>query len=173
MIPKIKIEAPWYYHTFIALVLSIMLGVILTQALAQRANEIARNRDYVERTEREKVLLLEAITDVDSPQLITDENFYSIWSNAKFRSLLGKKKSELVGTSLIDILPKEVSDQLTKIVKTYKFKGSNPSISVEGYIQRDDVITPVLITFISVEKSWTPQNDGYFIFTILHEKTES
>lgn len=169
---KVKVDLPWWGHIIVTMIFGVVFWWMFTTALDQnkqarllQQQEAARDKDYIERTEKEKVLLLEAITDIDSAQMITAEDFRLIWSNLKCRSLFGKTKAEMMSMNLVDMLPPKVAHELNKLVKGYHFEKTNPQQSIKGYIQKDGQKIPVLITFVSVEKSWTAKNDGYFIFT--------
>lgn len=167
-----RTSLPLYAHVLSTLVLSIIAFFVITDAFEARQRDIDRDKDYITRTEKEKVLLLEAITDIDSAQMISAEDFRVIWSNAKFRSLLGLTKADLMHANLLDFLPPKLALDLKEITKEYQFEKSNQKVSVEGYILKNGERIPVLVTFVSVEKSWTHKNDGYFIFTVLPSESK-
>lgn len=173
-----RTNLPAWMHLAASVVLGILAYFVISHAIEQRQIaaelkqiEIDRDKDYIERVEKEKVLLLEAITDVDSPQMICAEDFRIIWSNLKFRQLLDVSKSGLMNANLFDMIPERLAGKLREITQGYEFndinRKPNEKVSVEGFIYKNGEKVPVLVTFVSVEKSWTKENDGYFIFTVL------
>lgn len=165
-IKEIVEETAWYVPFFMTFILGIATVFLFKTALDNRAMEDARNNDYVSRTEKEKILLIEAVTDSDDAFILANENLDILWTNPKLRKILDKKTIDLHHANLKTILPSDCCDEYVG----FHFDKSDPPISYECVISVNGVETTYIITFKTIEKSWSPANDGYFVITMTEKE---
>ncbi|NOZ58235.1 MAG: PAS domain S-box protein [Euryarchaeota archaeon] len=112
----------------------------LAQAFNHMAQELARQREMLKRSEEKYRLLIE---DINDWVFELDENWTYTYSSPKVREILGYEPEEVLGKTPVDLMPEEERAVAAKRIEEIRRRGTAFSGQENTFLRKDG--TPVVL----------------------------